>query len=100
RIRLQPDLVHALPPRGPSRGLSFLGAYASRGSVVGTRRIVQRAAPEGGEAGAEDRSGVDQVGVGNDMVGKRGLRFGDEVTDQAIDEPRGYSTGRPFRRLA
>ena len=61
---------------------------------------MERATAKGREAGAEDRAGVDEIGVGDDALGERGLRFGDEGPDQAIGEPGGNSAGRPLRRLA
>src|SRR5690242_7402482 len=82
------------------RFLSFLGAYASRGSGAGTRGIVQRSAAKRGEAGAEDGPGVDQIGVGHDVVGERRLRFGHERPDQSVDQPRGHGARFALRGFA
>src|SRR5919205_779885 len=49
-------------------------------------QIMQRPAAERCETGAEDQSGVDQLGVGDDALVERALRLGEVRVDQAVDE--------------
>src|SRR5260370_19209331 len=57
--------------------------HASRGRRgAGTRRVLERAATEGREAGAEDCARIDQIRIGDDAVGERDLRFGDVRANQ------------------
>src|SRR5436190_23532962 len=50
--------------------------------------VMQRAAAEGGEAGAEDEPGVHEVGVGDDALLQHALRFLQVGLDQLFDELR------------
>src|SRR4051812_7504703 len=49
-------------------------------------QIMQRTAAEGGEAGAEDEAGVDQIGIGDDAFLQHALRFAQVRLDQLLDE--------------
>ena len=61
---------------------------------------MQRSAAERREAGAEYRAGIDQIGVGDDALGQRRLRFVHEWPDQAVGETLGHGAGRALLRLA
>jgi len=60
------------------------------------RKIVQRPASERRKAGAEDRSGIDQVGVRDDSLGERGFGLGQHRIDYPVGEARGRDTGQPI----
>src|SRR5256885_6362881 len=64
------------------------------------REIVQRSAPERGEAGAEDQAGVGEVGVGDDAFLDRALRLGEIRRDQALDQLVPIGVALAFHRLA
>ena len=53
-------------------------------------RVLQRAAAERGEAGAEDHAGIEQVGIGDDAL----AQAGDALIDQREDQPVGQILGR------
>ena len=56
------------------------------GADAAGARVVERAAAEGGEAGAEQHRGVDEVGAFNDALAQAGDALVDHDEDQAIDE--------------
>ena len=64
--------VHAWD--GASRGKSYTSCRVpGRPPEAGLRdsRVMQRAAAEWREAGAEDRPGIHEVGIGHDVFGER-----------------------------
>src|SRR3954471_19711271 len=62
--------------------------------------VVQRSAAEGGEAGAEDEAGVDEIRVGDHAVGERRSRFSQIRLDQAVDQRLVVGVRLAFHRLA
>src|SRR3954469_25159137 len=48
--------------------------------------IGQRPTAEGGEAGAEDKPRVDEIGVGDDAFLEQALRFHEIRVDQLVDQ--------------
>src|SRR5882757_4619199 len=72
----------------------------SRGLMALRLQIVERPAAEGGEAGAEDQARVGEVGVGDDALDDRGLRFLEVGGDQGVDQALVVRLGRAFHRLA
>src|SRR5436190_6817745 len=59
-------------------------------------QVVKRSTPERREAGAEDQTGIRQVGIGDDALGDRGLRLVQVRRDQLVDELLIKSVGLAF----
>ena len=81
------------PVRGaarPAKIVHQLARYRVATAVAGSggARVVQRPAAERRESGAEDRARIDQVGIGDDVLGQRRLRLGDQRVHQPIRESR------------
>ena len=57
--------------------------------------VVQRAAAERREAGAEDRSRVHEIGIRDDAIFERGLRLCDERSDETIGDTRVWVLPNP-----
>src|SRR5947207_4922016 len=75
---------------------TFCGSLTTR---VG-RGIAKRTTGKRRKARAEDRAGVDQIGVADDAFRQRRFRFGDEGADQARGEPLRNACGGLSHRLA
>src|SRR4029453_3818233 len=85
----------------PGRCFLAISAYASRRQRrTETCGVVQRTAPERRKSRTEDRPRIDEIGVGDDAVRERGLRFGDHRPDKAIDESLRRRAGCGLGRLA
>src|SRR5258708_20689436 len=66
-----------------------IGRTRSAGCLSGSfsmREVMQRPAAERREAGAEDESGVDQVGLCADAFLQHALRFGEVSGDQLLHQ--------------
>src|SRR5205823_13533847 len=81
--------------RGPSAVVGMANRACRRGL-----RVMQRAAAKRRETGPENRAGVDQIGIDDDVIGKSGLCFRDIRADEPFGEPRGNRCGRLLVRLA
>ena len=66
----------------------------------GRARVMERPAPERREPRAENRPGVDEVGVVDDAFGERRTRLGHERLDQPVGESRRHLAGRLLGHLA
>src|SRR4051812_4390992 len=77
-----------------------IGMTRSAGSLpsgsFSMREIVQRPATERREAGAEDESGVGEIGVGDDALVDGALRLAEVRRDQLLDELRTVRIRRSF----
>src|SRR5262245_16267819 len=88
-----------LPAGSATRPGGWADALPIAALGLASGEVVQRPAAERREAGAEDETGVDQLGVRDDALGEHGLRLGDIRLDQRLDELLVPSAGLAFHRL-